>query len=69
MVTALSNCKQPHSGLVVLTLKCVTRCESIIECQNVQYRLCPLRAAITAHNDDAWRQNYFECCVGNGFNL
>ena len=46
MVNVLSNCRRPHSRLDVLTLKCVTRCESIAGCQDVQYRLCPPRAAI-----------------------
>ena len=48
MVSVLSNCIWRHSGLDVITLKGVTRCESIIGCQHVQYPLCPSRAVTTA---------------------
>ena len=48
MVIVLSNCRQPHSRLDVLMLKCATWCESIIGCQNVQYLLCPHHVAIIA---------------------
>ena len=40
--------KHFHFGLDMFPLKCVTWCESIIGCQNVQHRLCPPRAGITA---------------------
>ena len=64
MVVVLSNYSRPHSGLDVLTLKCVTWCKSIIGCQTVQYMLSHSCAAITAAT---WRHQYFEWCIRGCF--
>ena len=41
MDTLLSSLSRPYSDLDMLTLKCVTSCESIIGSENVQYWLSP----------------------------
>ena len=66
LVTFLSNYGQPHVGLDVLTLKCVTWCEPIAGCQSILCRLFPPRAAITGaqrrRRHEIWMVSLVEVC-------
>ena len=60
MVTVLSNCRRPHSGLDVLRLKGVTWCQSLVGCQNVQ---CPLRSSLAGSTAAHRRFSMVRCDI------